>query len=107
MRDGPRHSIQPHGFASWLKASVLLVLLLVCSEPSHADGWVVVFEDDFSQSSLDTSQWYTRFIYNNGTMDHFNNELQRYRESGNHIIEGGVLNLVASRRPRVGSIPQE
>jgi beta-glucanase (GH16 family) len=72
---------------------------------ADAAGWVVVFQDNFSQASLDTSRWYTRYIYNGGTMDHFETEVQRYRENGNHVLAGGILNLVAKTPWSTGLYP--
>jgi beta-glucanase (GH16 family) len=96
MFDALRRLFQSRHSLGFLLATALLASpLIVASKSAAADGWSVVFEDGFSQSSLDTAQWYTRFIYNNGTMDHFNNELQRYRENGNHVLQDGVLNLIA------------
>ena len=69
------------------------------------NGWTLVFNDDFNQASLDTNTWYTRFIYNNGTMDHFNDELERYRENGNHVLQDGILNLVAKEPNANGLYP--
>ena len=60
-----------------------------------ADGWTVVFHDQFNQPKLDTTRWFTRFIYDGGTMDHFNEEQQRYGENGNHVQAGGILDLIA------------
>ncbi|HZS82962.1 MAG TPA: glycoside hydrolase family 16 protein [Stellaceae bacterium] len=41
--------------------------------------------------------FFTRFVYDRGTLDHLaaNGEWQRYRDDGNHEIKGGVLDLVA------------
>ena len=37
----------------------------------------------------------TRYSSNNGTLDHLNNEWERYRDNNNHVISGGALHLVA------------
>src|SRR3954462_14810832 len=65
------------------------------AQSAQASGWVITFEDDFNEPSLDRSKWYTRYIYNNGTMDHFNDEKERFRENGNHVLQDGILNLIA------------
>jgi beta-glucanase (GH16 family) len=65
------------------------------SRTAGADGWTVVFQDNFSQSQLNAAAWYTRFIYENGTLDHLQDEQQRYRDNNNHVLKDGVLNLVA------------
>ena len=79
-----------------------LCSLVLSSKPVEATGWVTVFQDNFSQTQLDTTNWYTRFIYNNGTMDHFNDEVQRYRENDNHVLKGGILSLVAKKATTAG-----
>src|SRR5690242_8206894 len=81
--------------SAFAAGAFILCSVVLTWKPAEAAGWVTVFEDNFSQTKLDTAKWYTRFIYNNGTMDHFNDELQRYRESGNHALKSGVLSLVA------------
>ncbi|MDQ7250223.1 glycoside hydrolase family 16 protein [Dongia sedimenti] len=87
-----------------LKAPALAAVLALAAvafagapKPTLAQGWVITFEDDFDGSSLDKSKWFTRYIYDNGKQDHLNDEKQRYRESGNHVFEDGVLNLVAKK----------
>src|SRR3954466_12464597 len=49
-------------------AVIALLVAIMLYLPAEAGGWVVVFQDNFSQSALDTKAWYTRYIYNNGTM---------------------------------------
>src|SRR5688572_550677 len=96
MFDALRPLYRSRNDTGFLLVTALLVLAVILGPRSaDADGWVVVFEDEFGQPSLDTSKWYTRYIYNSGTMDHFNNELQRYRDSNNHVLQAGVLNLIA------------
>jgi len=85
--------LRPARAFAGLTAAAFALLLSVRS--ADADGWTLVFNDDFGQASLDTTTWFTRYIYNNGTMDHFNDEKQRFREDGNHVLQGGVLSLVA------------
>jgi beta-glucanase (GH16 family) len=58
-------------------------------------GYVKVFGDEFDGTALDTSRWWTRYIYAGGTLDYLNDEIQRYREDGNHPVGGGTLKLVA------------
>jgi beta-glucanase (GH16 family) len=76
-------------------ARLLICAFVLAPKPAAADGWVVVFQDDFGGTKLNTSAWYTRFIYENGTLDHFGNEQERYRDNNNHVLLNGVLNLVA------------
>jgi beta-glucanase (GH16 family) len=58
-------------------------------------SYVKVFGDEFDGTALNTGNWFTRFIYNGGTLDYVNDEIQRYRENGNHVVGGGTLKLVA------------
>jgi len=90
-----------------LAAAVALATTAVSlpAKPANASGWVITFEDDFSGSSLDKSKWYTRYIYDNGKMDHFNDEKQRFREKDNHVFKDGVLNLVAQKPTAKGYYP--
>ena len=65
---------------------------------SHVpDGYVLTFEDDFDGTKLDPAKWKTRYIYNNETTDRLNDEQQRFRDNGNHIIENGTLKLIAKK----------
>jgi beta-glucanase (GH16 family) len=93
--------------AAVLAVWTLLVVAVVAfpGRPVLASGWVVVFEDDFSGTSLDRSKWYTRYIYNNGKLDHLKDERQRYRDNGNHQLADGILNLVAQRPDAKGLYP--
>lgn len=63
--------------------------------PSHAAGFSLVFRDEFNGTTLDRDKWATRYIYADGTMDHLNDEQQRFRDSGNHVVKDGYLSLVA------------
>jgi beta-glucanase (GH16 family) len=101
-----RRRLRSRRSLSSLLAGVFVVSsLLAIPRSAASDGWVLVFQDDFSQAKLDASRWATRFIYNNGTLDYFNNELQRYRESGNHVLQNGVLNLIAKPQTASGLYP--
>jgi beta-glucanase (GH16 family) len=61
------------------------------------DGYGLVFNDEFNGTELDRQKWFTRFIYDSETQDHLNKENQRYRDDGNHRVNGGVLALTAKR----------
>jgi beta-glucanase (GH16 family) len=95
--------------SDWSRLTVAAMLVaglwIETTKPAAADGWTLVFEDQFQQASLDTSAWFTRYIYNNGTLDHFNDEKQRFREDGNHVLAGGILNLVAKEVNSAGLYP--
>jgi beta-glucanase (GH16 family) len=82
--------------SGWRAFSLILVILAVApTTPTWPAGWELVFHDEFDGDKLDRNQWATRYIYNNETMDKFNNEKQRYRD--NHIVSEGVLSLVAKK----------
>lgn len=78
----------------------LLVLGAVCgalfrAAPSSAAGYSLVFSDDFEGNALDHDKWATRYVYADGTQDHLNDEQQRFTDSGNHVVSGGALAMVA------------
>jgi beta-glucanase (GH16 family) len=39
--------------------------------------------------------FFTRFVYHDGTLDHFNDEWERYRDDGNHVFTHPGVDLVA------------
>jgi len=51
--------------------------------------------DEFNGPSLDVSKWWTRYIYNNGMLDHLNDEKEHFRENNNHVFSNGSLQLTA------------
>jgi beta-glucanase (GH16 family) len=61
------------------------------------DGYELTFEDEFDGDKLDTAKWKTRYIYANETSDRLNDEQQRFRDNGNHVIENGTLKLIAKK----------
>jgi beta-glucanase (GH16 family) len=60
-------------------------------------GYELVFNDEFSDSELDRSRWFTRYIHESGTGDRLNDEQQVYTDAGTHVVKNGVLQLVAKR----------
>ena len=74
---------------------VPIVLVVASAGPARSAGWELVFSDEFNGDKLDRTKWATRYIYNNETMDRFNDEKQRYRD--NHVVSGGVLSLTAKK----------
>jgi beta-glucanase (GH16 family) len=60
-------------------------------------GYALAFNDEFEGNRLDSSKWYTRYIYGSETLDRLNDENQRYTDDDTHRIAGGVLYLVAKR----------
>jgi beta-glucanase (GH16 family) len=96
MLEALRRLFRPRNAKTLLAATALVAsTLIVHPKFADADGWTIVFQDNFNQTSLNTAAWYTRYIYNNGTLDHFNDEKERFRENGNHVLQDGILNLVA------------
>ncbi len=60
-------------------------------------GYSLAFNDEFNGTALNTSKWFTRYIYANGTLDHLNDEQQRYTDNNTHTTANGLLNLTASK----------
>lgn len=67
------------------------------------EGYELTFSDDFDGDQLDKTKWKTRYIYANETQDRLNDEQQRYRDNGNHLMEKGTLKLIAKK---VGDAPK-
>ncbi|MDA3797768.1 MAG: family 16 glycosylhydrolase [Kiritimatiellae bacterium] len=59
------------------------------------EGYVKVFGDEFNGNKLDISKWWTRYIYEDGKLASLNDEMQLYRENGNHFMTNNSLALVA------------
>lgn len=57
--------------------------------------WSLLWADEFDTSNLDTHKWWTRQTHNGGWLDYLNDEWQRYREQGNHVMGGGCCALTA------------
>ena len=76
---------------------VLLVLAISPIQPAWSAGWEMVFSDEFNGETLDRNKWATRYLYQNETLDRFNDENQRYRDSQIHV-SGGVLDLRAEKK---------
>jgi beta-glucanase (GH16 family) len=62
-------------------------------------GYSLAFNDEFNGTELNRKKWFTRYIYGSGTSDHLNDEKQLYRDNDNHVVAGGVLNLIARYKP--------
>jgi beta-glucanase (GH16 family) len=62
----------------------------------------VIFEDTFRGGGLDQGKWWTRYIYGGpdgpGTLDYLNDEVERFRETGNHKFDNNGLHLTAEPR---------
>jgi len=74
---------------------ILIILAVAPTRPAWSAGWELVFSDEFDGDKLDRNKWATRYIYQNETMDYFNDEKQRYRD--NHLLSGGALSLIAKK----------
>jgi len=57
--------------------------------------WRLILNESFSTSNLDMQKWWTRYIYSGGMLDYLNDEWQRFREDGNHVMTGSQLQLTA------------
>lgn len=75
--------------------AVIVMLALLPATQAWSAGWELVFSDEFNGDKLDRNKWATRFIYNNETLDHLKDEIERYRD--NHVISDGVLNMTARK----------
>lgn len=76
----------------------------------NIEGFSLIFQDEFSQSTLDTNKWnYEQGYYLNddpGTWGWGNNELQHYTNSSQNVfLQDGNLNLRAINDPK--SFPQD
>src|SRR5260370_14996971 len=84
-----------HAIGKLFLGLTMMLSVNVSAAPAHSAGWELVFSDEFDGDKLDRNKWATRYIYQNETMDHFNDEKERYRD--NHVVSGGVLSLVAKK----------
>src|SRR5437763_15169338 len=60
-----------------LLSAAAMISAILPAEPAKAGGWELVFSVEFAGGQLDRNKWATRFIYNNETLDQFNDEMQR------------------------------
>lgn len=78
-------------------------------KPILGKGYKLVQNWDFGVNIRDETelrqQFYTRYIYANGTLDHLSDEWTRYRDNENHVFRDGSLALVA--RPKGDLRPGE
>src|SRR3978361_939464 len=77
--------------------ALALFLSLVPASAVHAAGWSLTFDEEFHGTALDRSVWATRLIYGNETLDHLNDEAQRYRDNDNHQLKNDALDLIARK----------
>jgi beta-glucanase (GH16 family) len=91
--------------AKAIAASAVETPVAVTTASSNIDSpyvpanYVKVFSDEFNEKQLDTAKWWTRYAYDNGTLNHLNDEQERYAEDGNHVLTGQSLVLTAKRLP--------
>src|SRR5215470_4096830 len=57
--------------------------------------WRVVLNENFDQSNVNMQKFWTRYVYDDGMLDYLNDEWQRYRESGNHVLDGSLCKLTS------------
>lgn len=92
---------RPHHFP--IRALAMVGACLMAMPAAHAEGWRLVFQDDFEETKLNSDRWATRYIYEHGTLAYLGSEAQRYADHGNHVMGNGVLSLVARPVPNKGS----
>jgi beta-glucanase (GH16 family) len=67
--------------------------------PFGSAGYVLAKDWDFKSRIRDIqtlrSEFHTRYVYANGTLDHLNDEWSRYRDNNNHVFTPNGLALVA------------
>ena len=83
-----------------MKNLLLATLLFGISSASYPQGWSLVWEDDFSGTTLDQTKW----THDLGTGSQYglwgwgNGELQFY-QAGNTEVSSGTLKIVAKEEP--------
>lgn len=96
--------LQPNGSGGVEMGPCLSTFSLVTPVPvppsssSYApSGWVKVWEDTFTGTSLDTTKWWTRYAGDNGLQQNIssNGELELFSESNNHVMTGNSVKLTA------------
>jgi beta-glucanase (GH16 family) len=83
-----------------LTAREPIALTEAVTDTTHAyvlPGYVLAFNDEFNGTELDRKKWFTRYMYAGETQDHLGDELQRYRDNNNHVLENGILKLTARK----------
>ena len=79
-------------------------------QPVQGQGYHLVKNWDFAATVRDEAElkreFYTRYVYDGGRLDFFNDERERYRDNANHVFEGGALAMVArlTGSPQTGQI---
>lgn len=66
-------------------------------------GYTQVWGDEFNQPNLDTTHWWTRESYSGGLQQSNNDVVSRYMDTGNHVMTGSTLKLMALPSGSAGS----
>lgn len=83
-----------------LKKNILLALFILASQLVQAQCWNLVWEDEFTGTSLDGTNW----SYQTGASGWGNNELQYYRNGTNNVtVSNGVLKITAKEESYMGA----
>ena len=83
-----------------LKKNLLFALFILASQLVHAQCWNLVWEDEFTGTSLDGANW----SYQTGASGWGNNELQYYRQGTNNVtVSNGVLKITAKEESYMGA----
>ena len=79
---------------SWLTNSTV-----AAPKPIAGKGYHLVKNWDFGSTVTTkaklSQEFFTRYVYSNGTCDYFNDEWERYRDNDNHVFKNHMLNLTA------------
>jgi len=79
-------------------------------QPVQGQGYHLVKNWDFAATVRNEAElkreFYTRYVYDGGRLDFFNDERERYRDNANHVFEGDALAIVArlTGSPKTGQI---
>jgi beta-glucanase (GH16 family) len=79
---------------------VVLAFIVIFPTAGHTtppSGYVLTFSDEFDGTSLNTSNWYTRYIWGGGTVNYLNDEVERFTDNGTHVVSNGTLKLIAKK----------
>jgi beta-glucanase (GH16 family) len=80
--------------AAWVGPLALGAGLLLAAPPAaRAQGWELVWSDEFDGTAVNASNW----TFEVGGGGWGNNELQYYTSSGNATVSGGLLTITARR----------
>jgi beta-glucanase (GH16 family) len=60
-------------------------------------NYTLAFNDEFNGTELDRRKWHTRMMYSGTTLDHLNDEKQRYTDNNVHPVSAGTLKLMARK----------